>query len=117
MKIVPPLSKWIDGDLNANQIRQIKIEDLLDRAPIIIDNPIVQREVNNKVVLVSGAAGSIGSEISRQLSLYNCKLIVLIDQAESPLYDLQQELIQKGITNFVAIVSDVRDRFKVVAYL
>ncbi|MGJ8761384.1 MAG: polysaccharide biosynthesis protein [Polaribacter sp.] len=113
VKIVPPLSKWIDGDLNANQIRQIKIEDLLDRAPIIIDNPIVQREVNNKVVLVSGAAGSIGSEISRQLSLYSCKLIVLIDQAESPLYDLQQELIQKGITNFVAIVSDVRDRFKV----
>ncbi|MEO9570763.1 MAG: nucleoside-diphosphate sugar epimerase/dehydratase [Polaribacter sp.] len=113
VKIVPPLSKWIDGDLNANQIRQIKIEDLLDRAPIIIDNPIVQREVSNKVILVSGAAGSIGSEISRQLSLYDCKLIVLIDQAESPLYDLQQELIQKGITNFVAIVSDVRDRFKI----
>ncbi|WP_373941200.1 polysaccharide biosynthesis protein [Polaribacter sejongensis] len=113
VKIVPPLSKWIDGDLNANQIRQIKIEDLLDRAPIIIDNPIVQREVNDKVILVSGLAGSIGSEISRQLSLYNCKMIILIDQAESPLYDLQQELIQKGITNFVAIVSDVRDRFKV----
>ena len=113
VKIVPPLTKWIDGDLQANQIRQIKIEDLLDRAPIIIDNPIVQREVNHKVVLVSGAAGSIGSEISRQLSSYKCKLIVLIDQAESPLYDLQQELIQKGITNFVAIVSDVRDRFKI----
>lgn len=113
VKIVPPLSKWIDGDLNANQIRQIKIEDLLDRAPIIIDNPIVQREVNDKVVLVSGAAGSIGSEISRQLSLYKCKLIVLIDQAESPLYDLQQELIQNGIKNFVAIVSDVRDKHKV----
>ncbi|RCS27688.1 polysaccharide biosynthesis protein [Polaribacter sp. WD7] len=113
VKIVPPLTKWIGGDLQANQIRQIKIEDLLDRAPIIIDNPIVQREVSNKVILVSGAAGSIGSEISRQLCGYNCKLIVLIDQAESPLYDLQQELIQKGITNFVAIVSDVRDRFKI----
>ena len=113
VKIVPPLSKWIDGDLNANQIRQIKIEDLLDRAPIIIDNPIVQREVNNKIVLVSGAAGSIGSEISRQLSLYECKLIVLIDQAESPLYDLQQELIQNGVKNFVAIVSDVRDKNKI----
>ncbi|MCL4125780.1 UNVERIFIED_CONTAM: hypothetical protein GTU68_036905, partial [Idotea baltica] len=113
VKIVPPLTKWIGGDLQANQIRQIKIEDLLDRAPIIIDNPVVQREVNNKVVLVSGAAGSIGSEISRQLSSYKCKLIVLIDQAESPLYDLQQELIQKGITNFVAVVSDVRDKFKI----
>ncbi len=64
------------------------------------------------MILVSGAAGSIGSEISRQLSLYKCKLIVLIDQAESPLYDLQQELIQKGFTNFVAIVSDVRDKHK-----
>jgi FlaA1/EpsC-like NDP-sugar epimerase len=112
VKIVPPLSKWIEGDLQANQIKQINIEDLLDRAPIIIDNPIVQREVNNKVILVSGAAGSIGSEISRQLSLYKCKQIVLIDQAESPLYDLQQELIQNGVTNFVAIVSDVRDKYK-----
>ena len=112
VKIVPPLSKWIEGDLQANQIKQINIEDLLDRAPIIIDNPIVQREVNDKVILVSGAAGSIGSEISRQLSLYKCKQIVLIDQAESPLYDLQQELIQKGVTNFVAIVSDVRDKYK-----
>lgn len=112
VKIVPPLSKWIKGDLQANQIKQINIEDLLDRAPIIIDNPIVQRKVNDKIVLVSGAAGSIGSEISRQLSLYTCKLIVLIDQAESPLYDLQQELIQKGVTNFVAIVSDVRDKHK-----
>ena len=113
VKIVPPLTKWIGGDLEVNQIKQINIDDLLDRAPIKIDNPIVQREVDGKVVLVSGAAGSIGSEISRQLSLYNCKLIILIDQAESPLYDLQQELIQKGITNFVAIVSDVRDRFKI----
>jgi len=112
VKIVPALSKWIEGDLKANQIKQIHIEDLLDRAPIIIDNPIVQREVNDKVVLVSGAAGSIGSEISRQLSIYDCKMIVLIDQAESPLYDLQQELIQNGVTNFVAIVSDVRDRSK-----
>lgn len=113
VKIVPPLTKWIGGDLSANQIRQIKIEDLLDRAPINIDNPVVQREVSGKVVLVSGAAGSIGSEISRQLSLYDCKHLVLIDQAESDLYDLQQELIQKGFTNFSAIVSDVRDHFKI----
>jgi FlaA1/EpsC-like NDP-sugar epimerase len=113
VKIVPPLTSWIGGNLQANQIRQIKIEDLLDRAPISIDNPVVQREVNGKVVLVTGAAGSIGSEISRQLSLYDCKFLILIDQAESALYDLQQELIQKGFTNFNAIVSDVRDNFKI----
>ncbi len=112
VKIVPALTKWIEGDLKANQIKEVNIEDLLDRAPIVIDNPIVKREVNDKVVLVSGAAGSIGSEISRQLTSYSCKMIVLIDQSESPLYDLQQELMQNGITNFIAIVSDVRDRNK-----
>ena len=112
VKIVPPLSKWIDGDLDVHQIKQVNIDDLLDRVPINIDNPIVQREVNDKVILVSGAAGSIGSEISRQLSLYHCKLIILIDQAESPLYDLEQELRLKGVSNFEAIVSDIRDPFK-----
>ena len=109
VKIVPPLSIWIDGGLNANQIRDIKIEDLLDRAPILIDNPILQRDLNDKIILVTGAAGSIGSEISRQLCQYKYKFLILVDQAESDLYELQQELIQKGIQNFKAIVADVRD--------
>ncbi|QOD62064.1 polysaccharide biosynthesis protein [Polaribacter haliotis] len=109
VKIVPPLSKWIGGDLQANQIKQINIDDLLGREQISIDNPIVKREVNDKVVIVTGAAGSIGSEISRQLASYQLKKLILVDQAESPLYDLQQELIQKNIFNFVAIVADVRD--------
>ena len=115
VKIVPPLSKWIDGDLEVHQIKHVNIDDLLDRDPINIDNPVVQREVNNKVVLVSGAAGSIGSEISRQLSLYHCKLIILIDQAESSLYNLEQELRLKGISNFEAFVSDVRDSVKMTS--
>ncbi|WP_272152011.1 polysaccharide biosynthesis protein [Tenacibaculum aiptasiae] len=109
VKIVPPLSKWIDGDLEANQIKSVKIEDLLDRKPISIDNPIVKREVTNKIILVTGAAGSIGSEISRQLSSYELKHLILVDQAESALYDLQQELIQKDKKNFTSIVADVRD--------
>jgi FlaA1/EpsC-like NDP-sugar epimerase len=109
VKIVPPLSKWIGGDLEVHQIEQVKIEDLLERIPISIDNPIVEKEVNNKVILVTGAAGSIGSEISRQLSTYSYKYLVLIDQAESDLYDLQQEFLQKGALNFTTIVADVRD--------
>lgn len=108
-KIVPPFSKWIGGDFEANQIKQVKIEDLLDRKPISINNPIVKRDVNNKVVLVTGAAGSIGSEISRQISNYNHKHLILVDQAESPLYELQQELIRKEIKNVSCIVADVRD--------
>lgn len=109
VKIVPPLSTWIDGDLQVNQIRDVKIEDLLDRPIIQIDNPILHKELNNKIILVTGAAGSIGGEISRQLSQYKFKHLILVDQAESALYELQQELILKSITNFTAIVADVRD--------
>ena len=108
-KIVPPLKKWIDGDFNANEIKDVKIEDLLDRKPISIDNPIIKRDVEGKTILVTGAAGSIGSEISRQISTFNHKHLILVDQGESPLYEIQQELIRKRITNFTAIVADVRD--------
>ncbi|WP_299666371.1 nucleoside-diphosphate sugar epimerase/dehydratase [uncultured Polaribacter sp.] len=109
VKIVPPLSQWIEGDLQANQIKQINIDDLLGRETISINNPIVKREVANKIVLVTGAAGSIGSEISRQLANYNLELLILVDQSESSLYDLQQELLQSGENNFKALVADVRD--------
>jgi FlaA1/EpsC-like NDP-sugar epimerase len=109
IKIVPPLTKWIGGTLQANQIKQINIDDLLGREIIAIDNPIVKKEVVNKVVLVTGAAGSIGSEISRQLASYSLTLLILLDQAESPLYDLQQELLQSGKDNFKVLVADVRD--------
>jgi len=113
VKLVPPLSKWIGGNLRASQITQVKIEDLLNREPISIKNPIVNREVNNKVVLVTGAAGSIGSEISRQLSKYKYKKLILLDQAESPLYELQQELT--GKENIICIVSDIRERSRIEA--
>lgn len=109
VKIVPPVSKWIGGNLQANQIKQVNIDDLLGRNQILIDNPIVKREVADKIILVTGAAGSIGSEISRQLAGYKLQNLILVDQAESSLYDLQQELNQKGINEFIAIVADVRD--------
>lgn len=110
VKIVPPLIKWIDGDLSTNQIKQINIDDLLGRAKININNPIVQRDVDGQTILVTGAAGSIGSEIARQLITYNVKLLILLDQAESPLYDLQQEFLSKAKQNFIAVVTDVRDK-------
>ncbi len=109
VKIVPPVKDWINGDLNASQIKQIQIEDLLERTPIKLQNPEISNEVDGKVIMITGAAGSIGSEISRQIAAYNCKMLVMVDQAESPLYDLQQELLRKGIDNFVPIVADVRN--------
>ena len=67
-------------------------------------------EVKDKVILVTGGAGSIGSEIVRQLCKYKYKSLIIVDQAESPLYDLQQELKQNNHHNFIPIVADIRDK-------
>jgi FlaA1/EpsC-like NDP-sugar epimerase len=110
VKIVPPVEQWINGELKVSQIKQIQIEDLLDRAPISIRNPKISQEVRDKVILVTGGAGSIGSEIVRQICTYDYKSLLIIDQSESALYDLQQELKQNGYHNFLPIVGDVRDK-------
>ncbi|MHA7057484.1 polysaccharide biosynthesis protein [Aquimarina sp. M1] len=113
VKIIPAINDWIDGKLNVSQIKQIQIEDLLDRAPIALENQNIKKELHEKVILITGAAGSIGSEIVRQASFYSYKHLVLVDQAESPLYDLQQELLSKGVTNFTPIVADIRDHQRI----
>ena len=92
VKSVPSFDKWVDGKISTNQIQDIKIEDLLGRNPIILGKSHVVREIDNKVVLVTGAAGSIGSEICRQVMHYNPKKLIMLDQAESPLYDFQFEM-------------------------
>ena len=113
IKKVPAFEKWINGELNTSQIKQFQIEDLLGRAPIQIDNPNLLNEFNGETVLVTGAAGSIGSEIVRQLSNFDVKNLILVDQAESALYDVQQELKQNNKFNFVAIVADIRDGLRI----
>ncbi len=110
VKIVPPVEDWINGELRASQIKQVQIEDLLDRAPINIKNEKIEMQLKNKVILVTGGAGSIGSEIVRQICSYDYKGLIIVDQAESALYDLQQELKQNGYHNFVPLVADIRDK-------
>ncbi|MGJ8660316.1 MAG: polysaccharide biosynthesis protein [Cellulophaga fucicola] len=110
VKIVPPVEDWINGELKFSQIKQVQIEDLLDRAPINIENSKISEELKDKVVVVTGGAGSIGSELVRQICKYNYKSLIVIDQAESALYDLQQELKQNGFHNFLPIVGDIRDK-------
>lgn len=112
VKIVPTVKNWIDGDLSAGQIKEINIEDLLGREQINIDNPLLIEEYTNKVILVTGAAGSIGSELVRKLSHYSFKKLILLDNAESALYDLQQELSRKNINQIEAIVTDVRNKVR-----
>jgi len=110
VKIVPPVQNWIDGDLSVGQIKDVKIEDLLGRAPIQILNPELEHEYENKTILITGAAGSIGSEIARKLTNYKYKKLIFVDIAESPLYDLQQEFVLKGHDNFLPIVADIKDK-------
>ena len=92
VKSIPAFDKWVDGKIESNQIQDIKIEDLLGRKPIILGKSNVIREINEKVVLVTGAAGSIGSEICRQVMHYNPSKLIMLDQAESPMYDFQFEM-------------------------
>ncbi|MFZ6014000.1 MAG: polysaccharide biosynthesis protein [Bacteroidota bacterium] len=92
VRIVPPVEKWVKGELSLNQIKEINIEDLLGREAIRLNNQNIQREVEGKRICVTGAAGSIGREIVRQVKQYNPEQIILIDQAESPLYEIEQEL-------------------------
>jgi FlaA1/EpsC-like NDP-sugar epimerase len=113
VKIVPPVQSWIDGDLSVGQIKEVKIEDLLGRDPINIKNPDLENQYDNKVIIITGAAGSIGSEISRKISLYNYKKIILVDNAESALYNIQQEFRQQGLENIDAIVADVRNKTRI----
>ena len=110
VKIVPPVSQWLHGNLNIKQIKEIKIEDLLNRKPIQVNNPVLNNEFLDKNILITGAAGSIGSEIAKQITNYKYKNLYLLDQAESPLYDLQQDLKRNKIHNFKIIISDIRNK-------
>ncbi|CAM3847167.1 nucleoside-diphosphate sugar epimerase/dehydratase [Sphingobacterium prati] len=89
---LPPVKKIMNGDLNPNQIQKIKIEDLLERDPIKINDDHILNQTKGKRILVTGAAGSIGSEIASQLGKYEPQMIILCDQAESPLHNLQLDL-------------------------
>ena len=113
IKMVPPVQHWIDGELNVGQIKEIKIEDLLDRTPIKIDNPVLQKELDGKVILITGAAGSIGSEIANQISKYGYKHLILLDQAESDLYDLQQSFMRQQVSNFSVELADIRNEERI----
>ena len=116
VKKLPPVEVWMDGEFKVSQIKQVQIEDLLNRTPIQIKKSEVSNELKGKTVMVTGGAGSIGSEIVRQIAKYDYKSLIIIDQAESALYDLQQELKQKGYHNFAPFVADVRDRARMNYY-
>lgn len=113
VSIIPSVNRWIKSSPKSEIVRDLKIEDLLGREQISLDNLRVMEELTNKVVLVTGAAGSIGSELCRQIMHYNPKLLLMLDFSESALYELEIEISNSGfLTKSLAILADVRDKEK-----
>jgi FlaA1/EpsC-like NDP-sugar epimerase len=110
VKTIPNVSAWINGEFNINQLKNIRIEDLLERAEIKMNKDGIRKNLLNKTILVTGAAGSIGSEIVRQLTGFMPKKIVLFDIAESPLYDIELEVREKlNFSNIEIVIGDIRN--------
>lgn len=108
---VPPLDKWINGQFTKKQLQSIKIEQLLERDPIQLNHLELDKQLTGRRVVVTGGAGSIGSEIVRQLLKYHPATIVVVDQAETPLHDLELELTTiKNGTKLVFFLGDVRNK-------
>ena len=117
IKTLPDVKEWINGELSLKQIKKYKIEDLLERDEIKLDKETIKKDVLNKVILVTGAAGSIGSEIVVQLISFKPQLVILFDIAETPLYEIDIKLREKyHFQNFKLIVGDIRNRER-VAYV
>jgi FlaA1/EpsC-like NDP-sugar epimerase len=107
---VPPASKWINGELSFNQMRSLRIEELLERDPIQLDTKSIGEQLSGKVILITGAAGSIGSELARQCARFSPAKLCLLDQAESPLHELELEFADReSPVSFEVIMGDVRN--------
>ena len=111
MLYTPPVKKWLNGELNVQQLKKFSIEDVLDREPIVLDTRHLEFQLAEKVILVTGAAGSIGSEIVRQVAAFNPSKLVLVDSAESPLVDLGLEMQEiSGLSEISSYVADVSNQ-------
>ena len=114
-KTLPSISELIDGTLTVSQIKNVEIEDLLGRDPVILDRVLIGSYLTGKKVLVSGAGGSIGSEICRQVAQFAPEKLILLDQAETPLYEIEKELIARfPEVRIMPLLADVRDRDKIM---
>jgi FlaA1/EpsC-like NDP-sugar epimerase len=112
---VPPLDRWINGQFSTRQLQAIRIEQLLERDPIKLNQKQLGSQITGKRVLVTGGAGSIGSEIVRQLLNFNPATIIVCDQAETPLHELELELnnFNKN-TKIVFFLGDVRSKTRML---
>ncbi len=114
-KTLPSIGELIDGTLTVSQIKNVEIEDLLGREPVVLDRELIGGYLSGKRVLVSGAGGSIGSEICRQVAQFGPEKLILLEQAETPLYEIEKELIARfPKLRIMPLIADVRDRDKIM---
>ena len=108
---VPLITNWENQKEISQKIKNIQIEDLLDRKPIILDDKSITKQLKGKTVLITGAAGSIGSEIVRQVLSFEPAKLIMVDQAETPLHDLTLETnALESSTEIFSVIADVRSR-------
>lgn len=108
---IPSISDWEDQKEISQKVKNIQIEDLLEREPIVLDNESISKQLKGKTILITGAAGSIGSEIVRQVLNFEPKKVIILDQAETPLHHIGLEVdVIKGKTQIHNIIADIRDK-------
>jgi len=114
LKIMPGVYDIISGDINVNPIRQVQVEDLLGRDPVSVDLEEVAGYVSGETVFITGAGGSIGSEICRQIARFNPGKLVLLGHGENSIFDIEQELrAERPGIDYITEILDIKDREKV----
>lgn len=114
VRIVPPVERWVRGELSLSQIKNINIEDLLERETIQLNNKSVEEQLKGKRICITGAAGSIGSELVRQVVQYNPASLVLIDQSETGLYEVEREVkLLENTAKVIPYIADVTNKQRI----
>ncbi len=118
VKTLPGVNELLNGDVNLlTQLRAVQVEDVLGREAVRLDPAVIGRYLTGKVVLVTGAGGSIGSELCRQIARLHPARLVLVDHAENNLFTVERELFERGTPGVVPVIGDVKDRRRMAALL
>ena len=114
IKIIPPITEIIDGQISTKDLREIEIEDLLGREPVSLDTNLIEDFVKTKKILITGASGSIGSELARQVSKFGPSELMLLDQDETGIFNISREIKAKfPYLKTESVIADIRDKHKI----
>lgn len=119
-QILPMLEDLMTGKVSVNQFRDVQVEDLLGRDPVVLNNDIISEDITNKVVLVTGAGGSIGSEICRQIAQFNPGKLILLGHGENSIYSIELELKERFRNTkieFIPVIAEIQDAKKMMSVM